>query len=80
MAAALSRTDGTDCSSCSVVFERGMRWGFGGWWMELGGEGLEMGSMSRSKIADDDEWTDVGEDGMEFGEREPRRAVHVWRC
>jgi hypothetical protein len=31
IAAVLSRTDGTDCSSCLVVFERGMRWGFRGW-------------------------------------------------
>lgn len=26
-AAAVSKTEGTLCSSCSVVFERGMRWG-----------------------------------------------------
>jgi hypothetical protein len=31
MAAAASRTDGTECSSCSVVLERGIRCGFGGW-------------------------------------------------
>ena len=56
--AALSRTDGTDCSSCSVALERGMRCGFWGWWLECGGEGFEMGSMSRSKMADDDECLD----------------------
>lgn len=28
--AALSRTEGTEFSSCSVPFERGIRWGFGG--------------------------------------------------
>ena len=32
--------------------------------------------MSRSKIADDDEWTEVGEDGMDDGER----AGEVRRC
>lgn len=31
MAAAVSRTEGTFCSSCSVVLERGMRCGLGGW-------------------------------------------------
>ena len=37
-----------------------------------GGEGGMIGSISRSKIADDDECTEVGDDGMEFGERERR--------
>jgi hypothetical protein len=52
MAAALSRTEGTLWSSCSVVLERGVRCGFVGW--REGG--LVMGSMSRSKIADEEEW------------------------
>lgn len=25
-------------------------------------------------------YTDVGEEGMEVGEREPSRALDVWRC
>jgi hypothetical protein len=36
-----------------------------------------MGSISRSKIADDDEWADVGDEGIEEGEREP---ILVFRC
>lgn len=52
-AAALSRTEGTDCSSCSVSLPRGMRCG-----SALVGErevaGV-MGSMSRSKMAEEDE-------------------------
>ena len=32
MAAAESSTEGTECSICSVVLERGMRWGSVGWW------------------------------------------------
>ena len=52
-AAALSRTDGTDCSSCSVNFPRGIRCG-----SALLGErevaGV-MGSMSRSKMAEEEE-------------------------
>jgi len=31
MAAALSRTDGTDCLDCSAVLEQGMRCRFWGW-------------------------------------------------
>jgi len=52
MAAAESSTDGTLCSSVSVALERAMRCGFGG--CALGGEG-QMGSMSLSKIADEEE-------------------------
>jgi hypothetical protein len=55
MAAALSSTEGTLCSSCSVALERGMRCGFGGCAVVCGGEGHTMGSMSRSKMAEDDE-------------------------
>jgi hypothetical protein len=55
ISAALSRTEGTLCSMCSVPLLRGIRCGFGGW-EEWGGEGEPMGSMSRSKMADDDEW------------------------
>ena len=54
-AAALSSTEGTLSSSCSVVFDRGIRWGFGGCWWWFGGEGLGRGSMSRSKMADEEE-------------------------
>jgi hypothetical protein len=62
-AAALSRTEGTDCSRASVPFARGIRCGFaGGGWMggEAGSvegvrESERMGSTSRSKIAEDDE-------------------------
>lgn len=59
MAAALSSTDGTACSNCSVLRERGMRCGFVvagdvGLWSEVE-DGESMGSMSRSKMADDDE-------------------------
>ena len=53
MDAAESRTEGTLCSSCSVPFDLGIRCGFGGW--EDGGDGGPMGSMSRSKIAEEDE-------------------------
>jgi hypothetical protein len=56
IAAALSRTEGTLCSSCSVVFERGIRCGFRGCAAVCGGEGQTMGSMSRSNMADEDEW------------------------
>lgn len=52
--AALSRTEGTACSSCSVPFARGILWGFCWWWC-IGGEGGEIGSISLSKIAEDDE-------------------------
>lgn len=56
------------------------------------------GSISRSKIAEDDEclfliskngsfkliirktYTEEGEDGIEFGEREPKRISVVRRC
>jgi hypothetical protein len=56
ISAALSRTEGTLCSSCSVVFERGMRCGLVGCEEKWGGEGDVTGSMSRSKIADEEEW------------------------
>lgn len=52
MDAALSRTEGTACSSCSVPFARGILCGF---WPRKGGEGGAIGSMSRSKMADDEE-------------------------
>lgn len=76
--AALSSTEGTECSICSVAFDLQTLLC---WW----------GSMSRSKMAEDDEclkacqrgsqeqhftqstYTEVGDEGMEFGEREPRR-------
>lgn len=57
MEAALSRTDGTECSSCSVPLALGIRCGF--WLGWKGGEGETMGSMSRSKMADEDEWLKV---------------------
>lgn len=55
--AASASTLGTDCSSCSVAFERGVRCGFEGWWEEKYCEGRALGrvSMSRSKIADEEE-------------------------
>jgi len=37
-----------------------------------------MGSMSRSKMADEEECTEVGDEGIEAGDREPRRPVR--RC
>lgn len=52
--AASASTLGTDCSICSVALERGVRCG----WCEEGcGDGIVLGrtSMSRSKIADDEE-------------------------
>jgi hypothetical protein len=56
MAAAESRTEGTECSSCSVVFERGIRCGLGGWVAWSGcGDGGESGSISLSKIAEEEE-------------------------
>ncbi|EDR07626.1 uncharacterized protein LACBIDRAFT_327480 [Laccaria bicolor S238N-H82] len=77
MDAAESRTDGTDCSSCSVDFARDTRWGLGGWWGSVGGEGITGGSISRSKIADEDErlWLScqIGK-----GTCEPRLEV-IWR-
>ena len=53
-AAALSRTEGTAYSICSVPLLRAIRCGFGGCDVD-GGEGA-MASMSRSKIADEEEW------------------------
>lgn len=50
--AAESSTVGTAWSSCSVNFPLGVRCGFE--WDGCDGDG-EMGSMSRSKMADDDE-------------------------
>lgn len=96
-AAALSRTEGTDCSRASVPFARGTRCGLRGC---CEGDGSEMGSMSRSKMAEEEEWlrkentlstcqattkgkethTEVGEDGMDSGEREPRRWSVVRMC
>ena len=58
-AAALSRTLGTLCSSCSVARPRGMRWGSRGRWepeRRVEGEAGMRGSMSRSKMAEEDEW------------------------
>lgn len=52
-----SSTEGTEVSIASVAFTRGMRCGFTAWvgegavWERVG-----MGSMSRSKIAELDEW------------------------
>lgn len=60
-----SRTDGTDCSRASLLCPRAVRCGSG--WAD-GGE-TETGSMSRSKMAEVPEWTEVGEDGMDAGER-----------
>lgn len=72
MEAALSRTDGTLSSSCSVPFALAIRCGFDGW-VECEGEGDGNGkaSMSRSKMADEDECTEVGDDGMELGDLDP---------
>ena len=53
-AAALSRTEGTAYSICSVPLLRAIRCGFGGCDVD-GGDGA-MDSMSRSNIADEDEW------------------------
>jgi hypothetical protein len=80
MVAALSRTEGTLCSSCSVVFERGVRCGFGGW-CGWGGEGQDMGSMSRSKIADEEVCLDH-EMSMQMEEHnEGRRGRTLkWGC
>lgn len=50
--AALSRTEGTACSSCSVALARGIRCGLGGC---VGGEGGRIGSMSRSNMAEEAE-------------------------
>ena len=52
MAAALSSTEGTDCSRASVPLARGTRCGLRGC---CEGDGSEMGSMSRSKMADEEE-------------------------
>jgi hypothetical protein len=82
---AASRTEGTDWSRASLLCPRAVRCGSG--WVE-GGE-TEIGSMSRSNMAEVPEWTDVGEDGMDAGERmrseflfgEPRegeREVVCW--
>lgn len=68
-----SRTEGTECSICSVIRPRGMRWGSVG--VERDAQAGAMGSMSRSKMAEEEEWTEVGEEGIEEGEREPRRCV-----
>jgi hypothetical protein len=76
IAAALSRTEGTEFSSCSVPFERGIRCGL---WV-IGGDGEMIGSISRSNMADDDECTEVGDDGMKLGGREPNRISEVRRC
>jgi hypothetical protein len=52
MVAAESKTEGTESSSCSVVLARGIRWGLD----EFGGEGGAIGSMSRSNMAEEEEW------------------------
>lgn len=51
ISAALSRTEGTDWSSCSEFLPLGMRCGS---WLKLGGEGL-MGSISLSNMAEEEE-------------------------
>lgn len=52
-----SRTEGTEVSIPSVAFTRGMRCGFTAWVGEgAAKERVGMGSMSRSKIAELDEW------------------------
>lgn len=63
ISAALSRTVGTAWSSCSVNFPRGMRCGSEGWFSR-GGDGV-MGSISRSKIAEDEECLDIVLEGCE---------------
>jgi len=57
IAAALSSTEGTLWSSCFVCFERGVRCGFGRW---CEGE-QDIGSMSHSKMAGEDEWLSYNE-------------------
>ena len=52
MVAAESKTEGTESSSCSVVFALGMRCGL----EEFGGEGGTIGSISRSNMAEEEEW------------------------
>ena len=71
IAAALSSTLGT--LSSVDVFALGMRWGFCCW--ACGGDPIV--SMSRSKMADDDECTDVGDDGIDLGEMDPCRTGEV---
>jgi hypothetical protein len=84
---AASRTEGTDWSRASLLCPLAVLCGSG--WVE-GGE-TEIGSMSRSKMAEVPEWlkirkcqnfrrdrrkrtdTEVGEDGIEAGERVMRR-------
>lgn len=52
-----SSTEGTEVSIASVAFERGMRWGFAACVGEgAARERVGMGSMSRSKIAELEEW------------------------
>jgi len=52
MVAAESKTEGTESSSCSVAFALGMRCGL----EEFGGEGETRGSISRSNMAEEEEW------------------------
>lgn len=84
---AASRTEGTDWSRASLLCPLAVLCGSG--WVE-GGE-TEIGSMSRSKMAEVPEWlkirkcqnltgdirrrtdTEVGEDGIDAGERVMRR-------
>ena len=54
IAAVLSRTEGTTFFSCSVPFEWGMRWGFGGWLWVTGDDWGVRALISCSKIAEDD--------------------------
>jgi hypothetical protein len=55
-----SSTEGTESSIASVAFARGMRCGFTAWVGEgTAREWVGMGSMSRSKIAELDEWLGV---------------------
>ena len=60
ISAALSSTDGTDWSSCSVSLPRGIRCGSALCATREGG-GVR-GSMSRSKMAEDEEFLDVKKD------------------
>lgn len=36
--------------------------------------------MSRSNMAEEDEWADVGDEGIEEGEREPSLAEPACKC
>lgn len=72
ISAALSSTDGTDWSSCSVSLPRGMRWGLALWAASEGG-GVR-GSISRSKIADEEEWLSGGQRARKMQKRRQRHT------